>query len=121
MTDKQLQLMIGILLRTGVILAALIVAASGTVYLIGHHAEPPHYARFTTESADLRSITGILGSAVKLNSEAMMQLGILLLIATPIARVALAAVGFYFERDYLYVAVSLIVLSVLLFSLSHSS
>jgi uncharacterized membrane protein len=121
MTDKQLQSMIGILLRTGVIAAAVIVAASGVFFLVRHHADPPQYARFTTESADLRSISGILSSSVRLNSEAMMQLGILLLIATPIARVALAAVGFYFERDYLYVAVSLIVLTVLLFSLSHSS
>ena len=47
------------------------------------------------------------------------QLGLLLLIATPIARVVLAAVGFAFERDRMYVVVSLIVLAVLLFSLLH--
>jgi uncharacterized membrane protein len=120
MTDKQLQLLIGLLLRTGVIAAAVVVGVSGAFYLVDHHADPPHYARFTTPAADLRTISGILGSAMQLKSESMMQLGILLLIATPIARVALAAVGFYFERDYLYVAVSLVVLSVLLFSLSHS-
>jgi len=121
MTDKQLQSMIGIVLRTGVIAAAIVVAASGTLYLVGHHADAPRFARFTTESSDLRTISGILRSSVQLRSEAMIQLGLLLLIATPIVRVALAAVGFYFERDYLYVVVSLIVLTVLLFSLSHSS
>jgi uncharacterized membrane protein len=121
MTDKQLQSMIGIVLRTGVIAAAIVVAASGTLYLLQHHADAPRFARFTTESADLRTINGILGSAAQLHSEAMIQLGLLLLIATPVVRVALAAVGFYFERDYLYVVVSLIVLTVLLFSLSHST
>jgi uncharacterized membrane protein len=121
MTDKQLQSMIGIVLRTGVMAAAVIVGASGALYLVRHHTDPLHYARFTTPSADLRTISGILGSTMQLKSEAMMQLGILVLIATPIARVALAAVGFYFERDYLYVVVSLIVLTVLLFSLSHST
>jgi uncharacterized membrane protein len=121
MTDKQLQSMLGIVLRTGVIAAAVVVGVSGVLYLFQHHADLPNYAKFTSESADLRTISGIVSSSMQLQSEAMMQLGLLLLIATPIARVALAAVGFYFERDYLYVAVSLIVLSVLLFSLSHSS
>jgi uncharacterized membrane protein len=121
MTDKQLQSMIGVVLRTGVITAAIVVAVSGTLYLVRHHADAPRFARFTTESVDLRTISGIFSSSVQLRSEAMIQLGLLLLIATPIVRVALAAVGFYFERDYLYVAISLIVLTVLLFSLSHSS
>ena len=104
MTDKQLQSMIGIVLRTGVLSAAIVVAASGTLYLARHHADAPRFARFTTESADLRTLSGILRSSAQLHSEAMIQLGLLLLIATPIVRVALAAVGFYFERDYLYVA-----------------
>jgi uncharacterized membrane protein len=49
----------------------------------------------------------------------IIQLGILLLIATPVARVAFALVAFAIERDRLYVAVSLIVLAVLLFSFFH--
>jgi uncharacterized membrane protein len=121
MTDEQLQSMIGIVLRTGVLAAALIVGASGVFYLVGHHADPPRYARFQRESADLRTIGGILHSAVQLHSEAMIQLGLLLLIATPIARVALAVLGFYREGDRLYTVVSLIVLAILIFSLGHSS
>lgn len=121
MTDHQLQTMIGVVLRTGVLTAAVIVAASGAFYLARHHSERTQYAHFTTETDDLRTIRGIVGSAIHLRSEAMIQFGLLLLIATPIARVALAAVGFYFESDRLYVAVSLIVLAILLFSVSHSS
>jgi uncharacterized membrane protein len=121
MTDDQLQSMIGIVLRTGVLVAALVVGASGVFYLVQHHADPPRYSRFLTEGPDLRTISGILSSSARLHSEAMMQLGLLLLIATPIARVALAALGFYREGDRLYTAVSLIVLAILIFSLGHSS
>ena len=49
-----------------------------------------------------------------------MQFGLLLLIATPVARVAMAVVGFALERDRLYVVVSLIVLTVLLLSLTRA-
>src|SRR5215469_9827752 len=98
MTDHQLQSMIGIVLRTGVLTSALIVAVSGAFYLARHHADPPRYAHFITENQDLRSVVGIIRSAMHLQSEAMIQFGLLLLIATPVARVALAAVGFYFER-----------------------
>jgi uncharacterized membrane protein len=121
MTDEQLQSMIGVVLRTGVVAAALIVGASGVFYLVGHHADPPRYARFQTESPELRTIGGILHSAAQLQSEAIIQLGLLVLIATPVARVALALLGFYREGDRLYTVVSLIVLAILIFSLGHSS
>jgi uncharacterized membrane protein len=41
----------------------------------------------------------------------------LLLMATPIARVALCAFAFFEQRDRLYVGVTLVVLAVLLYSL----
>jgi uncharacterized membrane protein len=44
---------------------------------------------------------------------AIIQLGILLLIATPIARVAFALLAFAIERDRLYICISLTVLAVL--------
>jgi len=50
-----------------------------------------------------------------------MQVGLLLLILTPIVRVAVAVVGFLLERDRLYTVVSLIVLVILMFSLIHAS
>jgi uncharacterized membrane protein len=41
---------------------------------------------------------------------------LLLLIATPIARVAFSIAGFLIERDWLYVAFTVIVLVILLYS-----
>jgi uncharacterized membrane protein len=51
----------------------------------------------------------------------LIQLGLLLLIATPVARVAVAIVGFALERDRLYTVISLIVLLILLASLIHAA
>ena len=45
------------------------------------------------------------------------QVGLLLLIATPVVRVAVSAFGFMLERDRIYVAITLAVLLILLASL----
>jgi uncharacterized membrane protein len=119
--DERLELMIAAILRTGVLAAALVVGVSGVIYLAKHHADPPRYRTFRMESAALTSIGGILKSAARLQADAMIQLGLLLLIATPIVRVGLAVVGFYREGDRLYVGVSLVVFAVLLFSILHST
>ena len=49
-----------------------------------------------------------------------MQLGLLLLVATPMARVVAALVGFVRQRDLVYVVVSSLVLATLLYSLLAS-
>ncbi|HZD33179.1 MAG TPA: DUF1634 domain-containing protein, partial [Candidatus Angelobacter sp.] len=67
-----------------------------------------------------RSIPAIFAGALHLRARFVIQFGLVLLIATPVARVVLSAVGFAIERDYLYVALTLIVLAVLLYSLISS-
>ena len=121
MDDRRLETIMGRLLQTGVLLAAATVFAGGAAYLLQHHAEQVSYRTFVTGSPDLRTFAGIIRSAAHLHSEAWMQLGLLLLIATPVARVALAIVGFALERDRLYTIVSLIVLLILAFSLIHAT
>lgn len=117
MDDRRLEGIIGNLLRAGVLLAAAIVFVGGVLYLLQHHADPATYHTFEIESSAMTTLPGILRSTAHLNSEGLIQFGLLLLIATPVARVALAVAGFYLEKDHLYVWVSLIVLGVLLFSL----
>lgn len=121
MDDKRLENIIGQLLRSGVLLAAAVVLAGAGLYLVKHHAEKVSFHTFATERADLRTLPGIVKSAAHLQSEGLIQFGLLLLIATPVARVILAVVGFYLERDRLYALVSLIVLAVLAFSLMRAS
>jgi uncharacterized membrane protein len=121
MTDERLESLIGILLRLGVLTAAAVVATSGVLFVARHHAERPSYSKFQIDGVELRTIGGILRGSMHMQPEAMIQLGLLLLIATPILRVALAAVGFYLEGDRLYLCVSIIVLTILLLSLIHSA
>lgn len=121
MTDQRLELFIGNLLRVGVLTSAIVVAVGGVVYLFEHHSEPVNYKVFHGGGENLRTLPGIWKSAVHLQSEGLIQFGLLLLIATPVARVVLAIVGFYLERDRLYVIVSLIVLVILTYSMMHAA
>jgi uncharacterized membrane protein len=109
---------IGNLLRTGVLLAGAVVLVGGLAHTIGHAGEIPDYRTFRGEPADLRSITLIFRDAWSLQSTAVIELGLLLLIATPVARVFFAAVAFALSRDWLYTLVAFIVLSVLMASLA---
>ena len=117
MDDTRLETMIGNLLRAGVLLAAAVVSAGGIFYLLQHYADPVSYRTFVPGADGVRTLSGIFHSALQFESAGWIQIGLLLLIATPVARVALAVVGFALERDRLYVVVSLIVLAILLASL----
>jgi uncharacterized membrane protein len=121
MDDRRLAIIIGQLLRAGVLLAAATVLAGGVLYLAVHYADPARYHNFVAGGPNITSASGIARAAVHGDSVAIVQIGLLLLILTPIARVAVAVVGFLLERDRLYTAVSLIVLVILVFSLIHAS
>ena len=117
-SDDQVETMMGNLLRAGVVLAASVVLVGGLVYLLRHGAAQPGFHVFRGEPADLRSIRGILAEAFTLRGRGIIQLGLLLLIATPVARVAFSVYAFARQGDRTYVVVTLIVLTVLLYSLA---
>jgi uncharacterized membrane protein len=106
----------GLLLRTGVILAACIVLVGGVVYLAGH-PYPSDYRVFRGEPERLRLISGIFGEAMAFHARGLIQLGLLVLILTPIARVTFSVFAFLYQRDWMYVVFTLIVLLLLLNSL----
>ena len=89
----------------------------GTIYLWRHGFELPQYKSFRGEPADLRSVAGILGNVFLGSGRGVIQLGVLLLIATPVMRVVSLLFGFAWQRDRLYAAVTLVVLALLLYSL----
>jgi uncharacterized membrane protein len=120
LTDQKLEVAIGRMLQTGVMLAALVVLLGGILYLRQSTGPRPDYIHFHGEKDNLRSPAKIVAGAIHGNPEAIIQFGLLLLIATPIVRVMVAAAGFLIEKDHMYVWVSLAVLAVLLFSLWHS-
>jgi uncharacterized membrane protein len=120
-TDRQMDVIIGNLLRSGVVLSALIVLFGAVIYLLRHGHSPTEYRVFRGEPTDLRSVRGILRDALALRGRGIIQLGLLFLIATPVARVAFSIFGFAEERDRMYVVVASLVLLVLLYSLIWSS
>jgi uncharacterized membrane protein len=117
-TDKRVETIIGNLLRFGVLLAAAVVLIGGILYLVQHGSEAPDYRRFDeNRNKELRTLSGTLKAAWHLESRGLIQLGLFILIATPVLRVAFTVYAFLRERDYSYVAITLIVLAVLLYSL----
>lgn len=117
-TDERVEQIVGIILRSGVIIAALVTMSGAILYLIKFGSAMPNYAIFRGEPADLRSVTGIIRDVLYLHSRGVIQLGLLLLIATPVVRVAFSVAAFALERDRTYVFVTLIVLGILIYSLA---
>jgi uncharacterized membrane protein len=116
-TDRQVELLIGMLLRVGVIAAACVVFAGGIVYLYNRGGNVPHYESFHGEPDVLKNIPGIVMAAVSLDSPGLIQAGLLLLIAIPIMRVVVSFFAFALERDWMYCVFTALVLAILLFSL----
>lgn len=119
-TDQKVEVIIANLLRVGVTLAAVTVLVGGVVVLARHGLHPANYRVFVGEPTDLRHWRGIIRASLALHGNGIIQLGLLFLIATPVARVAFAVFAFAIERDRLYVAISAFVLVILLYSLLGS-
>jgi uncharacterized membrane protein len=116
-TDTSIEHMVSTLLRTGVLISGLVVLAGGVYFGIRHAGENVDFHTFRGEPSIDRILHQIVLGAVVLRARSIIQLGILLLIATPILRVAFSLVGFALERDKVYVLITSIVLLVLLYSL----
>ena len=119
-SDMQLDLSVASMLRIGVTLSAAVVLCGG-LWELRHPWRPiPDYAHFRAIEPALRSVPGVVAAAGRRapgQSRAIIQLGLLLLIATPVARVALCVVGFARQKSWLYVWISLLVLAVLVWSM----
>ncbi len=114
----KIELFIGNLLRICVIATIVVVVFGAGVYMPSAYLLHPSYQKFVSEPAIFRSVWGILGAAVSGDGKAIIQTGMLLLILTPILRVAVSVFAFLFEKDYMYVVLTLVVLGILIFSLA---
>jgi len=118
LTDERMDRMIGILLRVGVVLSAATALAGGIWHFVQHGGSMPDYHVFQGEPAGLRGLHGVIGGIAQGHSESLIQLGLLMLIATPVARVALSVGAFALQRDRTYVLITLLVLAGLIASLA---
>lgn len=110
MTDRELDLIIANILRGGVLLSAAVVLAGGIWYLAESVGEPPPFGRFVG-SAGIRALTRLPAP------EVVILAGLLILIATPVARVVCSMIAFALEKDWEYVGITAIVLGVLTYSI----
>jgi uncharacterized membrane protein len=111
--DKDMQVIIGWILRIGVISSMVIVFIGGIFFVCRHGQSIPDYHVFKGVPYFIHNTSGIINGTLHLKGQAIIQLGILLLIATPVIRVAFSAIGFIIEKDHLYTAISLIVLLII--------
>jgi uncharacterized membrane protein len=115
--DQRIESIIGAMLRAGVILSTVFVLGGGILYLIQFGEGRPEYEAFHGEPDRLKSVSGIVRGTLEFDARSLIQLGLLLLIATPVARVLFSIFAFAAQRDRTYVTITLIVAGVLLYSL----
>jgi uncharacterized membrane protein len=115
-TDIDPQHIIGWVLRLGVIFSMLVVLVGSAFYLYRHGAETASYSKFVGVPEFIHTPAGIWHGILTLRGRAIIQAGIVLLIATPIVRVLFSGIGFLMERDWLYTGISLLVLGIIVFS-----
>jgi uncharacterized membrane protein len=119
--DHQVEVIAARLLRVGLALATALVVLGAGIYLARHATEQPRYEIFRGEPANLRSVKGILDWSVHWRGTGVIQLGLVILMATPIARVGYSVLAFAMKRDWLYVVIATIVLAIVLFGVLGST
>ncbi len=108
---------LGSMLRVGVIASALVVLVGAVIYLSKHGGEAFAPELFARDAAEFRSIPSVLVGIGEMRGRGVIQLGLLLLIATPVLRVAFSLIAFIGQRDWLYFSLTTAVLLLLVFSL----
>ncbi len=115
--DKDIHTIIGELLRWGIIISSVLVLAGGITFLIRHGASKADYTVFHAESSIYLSLGKIIHGVLEWKGKDVIQLGLIVLIATPTARLLFSLVSFMIEKDRIYIIITLIVLSVIAFSM----
>lgn len=103
----------GVLLRTGVVLACAIMLVGAGLYLLRHGGEQESYTTFHGEPAMYKNVSGIFNEVRAGSARGIIQLSALVLIATPVMRVAFAVLAFARQKQWIFSLVSLAVLGLL--------
>lgn len=115
-TDVDLNRSVGNLLRLGVVLSV-ITSLAGFVKLFSEGFKmPKKYSSLEMGTSSEKVWGHFWDSLCKGEGMAIIQLGILLLIFTPLMRIVFALIGYLKEKDYVYVVISSIVLAIMAIS-----
>ncbi len=118
--ERDMELFLGKFLRFGVMLSCAITLIGGVLYLyqqggiLPDYTPTPENLPFKGVEQNLRSFSSIIQGILELNGASIIQFGVIVLIATPVIRVAISAVAFLIEKDYMYVVITLIVLAIII-------
>ncbi len=115
--DKDIEKIMGKLLQYGVLISAVIVMIGAFFYLYQHGSELPQYQKFNGEPNGLIQLKLVLENSLKGNGRAIIQAGLFVLIATPIARIIFSIGGYIMEKDFRYIIIASIVLFIILYNL----
>lgn len=115
--DKDIQLLLGHVLRIGTLVSVGVVLIGGIFFIYRHGHSISDYHTFKGAPGFVQHPSSVFHGILALKGQAMIQLGIVLLIATPILRIIFSAIGFALEKDYLYVGISVLVLCIIFISL----
>lgn len=114
---SNMRIWISSILRLGVALSALLIVTGGVLFLIQHPREFISFKNFIGQPVRLRHFETIFKEACQLRSRSVIQLGILVLIATPVIRVIFSLIEFLINRDWVFVAITAFVLLILFYSI----
>lgn len=115
--EKDFGIWISRILRIGVLTSAAVIIIGGILFAIQHPDAVFSFKSFAGEPARLRQVDVIIREAFQLRSRSVIQLGILILIATPVLRVIFSLIEFLIHKDWIFVLISAIVISTLFYSL----
>jgi len=110
---RQAELVISHVLRGGVLLSAAIIVAGVVLFYIRYlrtGGRDMHYQSFP------HTLSALGVQLAQGRSAAVIMLGLLILLATPVLRVAVSIIAFALERDWIFTAITMFVLAVLLIS-----
>lgn len=112
-----MQLLLGQVLRAGTLISIGIVLIGGIFFIARHGQTVESYHVFKGIPDYLQHPSTLFAAAGGLSGQAIIQIGIILLILTPIFRIVFSAFGFIMEKDYMYLVISLIVLLIIFSSM----
>ncbi|BAV08374.1 Uncharacterized membrane protein [Filimonas lacunae] len=116
--DKNIEIFIGRFLRLGTLVSCGVALVGGLLYLVSNGMQQmPDYGTFHGEEAGYTSLPGIIKGLSSGSAREIIQLGVCILIATPILRIVLSLISFMLEKDKMYVVITLIVLCIILTSM----
>ncbi len=115
MTPERFRVVVSTVLIVGVSISAILIGAGflGSL-LVGWEGSLLGEAHGTARDTDFGALAANLRA---LRPIALAQAGLVVLLLTPVARVATSIVGFWLEHDRLYVVITTVVLAILLGSL----